>query len=99
MECRVSLCLFSTMRYENGAVCAEPEGFWGFIALPGGNTQAKTPTGSLSMFVIKLTLKLNFLPSLNQPRIYSKLIQDFCNNEVEQIVYVFWEVIEPWHRW
>ena len=41
MECRVSLCLFSTMRYENGAVCTEPEGFWGFIALPGRNTQAK----------------------------------------------------------
>ncbi len=27
-----------------------------FIALPGGNTQAKTPTGAFSFFVIKLTL-------------------------------------------
>ena len=26
-----------------------------FIALPGGNTQAKTPTGSLAIFIIKLT--------------------------------------------
>ena len=41
----------------------------------------------------------SFFPSLNQPRIYSELIQDFCNNEVEQIVYVFWVVIKPRHRW
>ena len=26
------------------------------IALPAGNTQAKTPTGAFSFFVIKLTL-------------------------------------------
>ncbi len=56
MECRVSLCLFFSMCHEKETFLGKLKDSGVFIALPGGNTPAKTPTGPLSIFIVKLTL-------------------------------------------
>ena len=64
------------------------------IALPAGNTQAKTPTGFLSIFIIKLTLSPKKIKKMRRDRLHRVLQIYPISSNVEWMHNFLWKRLD-----